>query len=138
MKAKLTEGQIEYFQQPDWLLGDATIYAVEQGFKNVLIKTGTGGTYETETAIVIETPEPEQLQRVILTPLDFLGRFAQVELRSIFTAAKTNIDIEIWKIKFDKASGIDLTDPQTIQGVAMLEQFGLITPARKEEILKLV
>ena len=33
--AKLTNGQLEYFKQPAWLLGDATAYATEQGYKEV-------------------------------------------------------------------------------------------------------
>ena len=36
MKAKLNNGQLEYFQQPAWLLGDATAYATEQGYKEVV------------------------------------------------------------------------------------------------------
>ena len=35
MKAKLNNGKLEYFQQPTWLLGDATAYATEQGYKEV-------------------------------------------------------------------------------------------------------
>ena len=36
MKAKLNNGQLEYFQQPAWLLGDATAYATEHGYKEVV------------------------------------------------------------------------------------------------------
>ena len=35
MKAKLINGQLEYFKQPTWLLGDATAYATEHGYKEV-------------------------------------------------------------------------------------------------------
>ena len=35
MKAKINNGQLEYFQQPAWLLGDATAYATEHGYKEV-------------------------------------------------------------------------------------------------------
>ena len=136
MKARLTNGQVEYFEQPPWLLGDATSYATGQGYKEVIFATGTGGTYETATNIIVETPAPEQQQKTVLTPLEFLSRFTMPELRAIFAAVKTNIDVEIWKIMFDKAANIDLTDPFTVQGVAMLEQFNLIAVGRKEEILK--
>ena len=33
--AKLINGQLEYFKQPAWLLGDAAAYATEQGYKEV-------------------------------------------------------------------------------------------------------
>ena len=36
MKAKINNGQLEYFKQPAWLLGDATAYATEQGYKEVV------------------------------------------------------------------------------------------------------
>ena len=36
MKAKINNGQLEYFQQPAWLLGDATAYATEHGYKEVV------------------------------------------------------------------------------------------------------
>ena len=134
MKAKIINGQIEYFVQPDWLLGDANEFSTENGYKDVIYKTGAGGTYETESNIVIETPELI-VQKTVLTPLEFLGRFSIDELRAIFTSAKTNIDVEIWKIMFDKAQNIDLTDPLTIQGVDGLSQLGLISDSRKSEIL---
>ena len=35
MKAKLINNQLEYFQQPSWILGDASAYAAEQGYKEV-------------------------------------------------------------------------------------------------------
>ena len=35
MKAKIKNGQLEYFKQPAWLLGDATAYATEHGYKEV-------------------------------------------------------------------------------------------------------
>ena len=36
MKAKLNNGKLEYFKQPAWLLGNATAYATEQGYKEVV------------------------------------------------------------------------------------------------------
>ena len=35
MYSKLTNNQLDYFQQPDYILGDATAHAVEQGYKEV-------------------------------------------------------------------------------------------------------
>lgn len=36
MKAKIKNGQLEYFKQPAWLLGDASSYATENGFMEVI------------------------------------------------------------------------------------------------------
>lgn len=132
MKAKLVNGVLENFTQPDWLLGDPTDYATEQGYKEVIYQHGTGGIYETETNIIVEVLAPIQST---ISPLGFLSRFTQDELRAIFTAIKNNIDVEIWKVKFDKASFIDLIDPLTVQGVDLLIQLGLLGADRKAEIL---
>lgn len=89
MKAKLNNGKLEYFQQPTWLLGDATTYATEQGYKEVVYSkypTLEANQYvrevytETETQIVVsyevltdDTPKPltveeqlAELQQVIV------------------------------------------------------------------------
>jgi len=74
MKAKLTNGQLDYFKQPSFILGDASAYAIEQGFKEVIYNEYpvleanqyTRQVYsETETEILIsyevltdDTPKP--------------------------------------------------------------------------------
>lgn len=55
-KAKLINGQLEYFQQPNWLLGDATSYAVSQGYKDLIYQEGVLGIWEDENNIYVETP----------------------------------------------------------------------------------
>ena len=35
MYAKLINNQLDYFKQPDYILGDATAHAIEQGYKEV-------------------------------------------------------------------------------------------------------
>lgn len=62
MKAKLTNNQLDYFKQPDFILGDASGYATEQGYKEVVYNEYpvldanqyTRQVYsETETEIII-------------------------------------------------------------------------------------
>ena len=62
MKAKLINGQLDFFKQPEWILGDASAYATDQGYKEVvyneypILDTNqyTRQVYsETETEIVI-------------------------------------------------------------------------------------
>ena len=36
MKAKLINNQLDYFKQPDFILGDASSYATEHGYKEVI------------------------------------------------------------------------------------------------------
>ena len=59
MKAKINNGQLEYFKQPAWLLGDATAYATEHGYKEVVTVAGeSSGISETETQIILTVSEP--------------------------------------------------------------------------------
>ena len=62
MKAKIKNGQLEYFKQPAWLLGDATAYATEQGYKEVVYPTLTatqllGNPIDSETVITFSVVE---------------------------------------------------------------------------------
>lgn len=71
----------------------------------------------------------------LITKLDYMNRFTDTELATIYTVAKTNIAVEIWLEKFKLASEINLDDPRTIGGVQALEQYGLIGAGRAMEIL---
>ncbi|MEI6207285.1 MAG: hypothetical protein WCP20_10915 [Desulfuromonadales bacterium] len=70
-----------------------------------------------------------------LTRLQFFNRFTDTELVTIYTAAKTVIQIEIMLDKFKSAEFIDTSDPQTIGGINSLEAAGIIVQHRAAEIL---
>lgn len=70
-----------------------------------------------------------------ITRLEFLNKFTDEELVAIYTAAKSNISVEIMMDKVKAAEYISLTDEKTISGVTMLETVGLITEGRAQEIL---
>lgn len=74
-------------------------------------------------------------QARLMSKLDYLNRFTDSELEAIYTAAKTNVTVEVWLEKFRLASEISLDDPKTISGVNFLEQSGLIPTGRAAEIL---
>lgn len=88
----------------------------------------------TYNVIQREVPIPRPIKS-ILTPLEFLNRFSDEEAISILTLTKTNPQIELWWIKYNKAQDIDLNDQQTIDGVTMLETAGIIAAGRAAEIL---
>lgn len=71
----------------------------------------------------------------VITKLEYMNKFTDVELATIYTLAKTNVGIEIWLEKFKLASDINLDDVRTIGGVTALEQAGIIGPGRAQEIL---
>lgn len=71
----------------------------------------------------------------VITKLEYMNKFTDTELATIYTLAKTNVGIEIWLEKFKLASDINLDDVRTIGGVTALEQAGIIAPGRAQEIL---
>lgn len=84
-------------------------------------------------APIVPTPEP--VLKSVLTPLEFLNRFTNDEAKTILGLSKTNPDVELWWLKYNKAQDIDLDDPQTIEGVNMLETATILAPGRAAEIL---
>jgi hypothetical protein len=70
-----------------------------------------------------------------LTKLEYMNRFTDVELAAIYTAAKSNVQVEVWLDKFKLAEEINLDDPSTIAGVQALEAAGLLAKGRSTEIL---
>jgi hypothetical protein len=70
-----------------------------------------------------------------LTKLAYMNRFTDAELGGIYTAAKSNVQIEVWLDKFKLAEEINLDDSSTISGVQALEAAGLLAAGRSAEIL---
>jgi hypothetical protein len=136
MRAKLVNGVIEYFKQPDWILGDATKYAIENGYKELITIKGTGGIYETEENIVQEIA-PTIKKFNVLTPKEFLSRFTLAEWEAIENACTVSSAMRFWMKKYDKSQDIDLEDPETIDGMNSMVQFGLITPERLPVIMEI-
>ena len=71
----------------------------------------------------------------ILSKLECMELFTESELVSIYTAAKTIVQIEIWLAKFNQAQEINKDDPRIIAGINSLETAGLIGVGRAKEIL---
>ena len=70
------------------------------------------------------------------TRLDFMNRFTMEELAGIYTAAKSEVLVEVFLDKLKLAEHVDLADPNTVAGVKALVVSGLLTEARAGEILQ--
>ena len=77
MHAKLINGQLKYFTIGETLeieglmVTNPSIEMIESiGYKEVIHASGNGGMYQTESNIVIETPIPEPIVEVVLSPAE--------------------------------------------------------------------
>lgn len=70
-----------------------------------------------------------------ITKREFIKRFTVQEYATIKTAANANPTLDYYWQLFMLAEFISLVDPDTISGITMLEQVGLIGAGRSAEIL---
>lgn len=102
---------------------------IKQGYavKEVQDTTGIWNTKTLEFE-----PAPASKLR---TTLEFMDLFTDAELVGVLDAAKQNSQIQLFVMRMEQASYIDLENRLTIDGVNSLELIGLIGPGRAEEIL---
>ena len=72
----------------------------------------------------------------VITKLAFMNRFTMEELAAIYTAAKTEVLVEVFLDKLKLAEEINLADAQTIGGLQALAASGLLTEARVQAVLQ--
>lgn len=85
--------------------------------------------------IIEPKPAPVLQHKENLSVLAFRSRFTDAEKIAIYTAAKTNVQVQIWLDDLMAASDVNLDDSRTIAGVQALEAAGLIGAGRAAEIL---
>ena len=80
-------------------------------------------------------PVPDVDIKTRLSVRQFRELFTNAEKQAIYTAAKSNVDIEIFLDDLRSVEYVDLNFPQTISSVQALEDAGLIAAGRVDEIL---
>ena len=70
-----------------------------------------------------------------LTKLAFMICFTVAASAAIYTAAKTEVMVEVFLDKLKIAEEVNLADAQTIGGLQALAASGLLTEARVQEVL---
>ncbi len=86
----------------------------------------------------VEVPKPSEppaLPRTRLSRLEFRNQFTMAEKQALYTAAQSNIDIQIFLDDVNAAEYVETTDQVTIDGLSALVSAGLLTQARADEIL---
>lgn len=80
-------------------------------------------------------PLPAPVTHTPLTQVQFLRLFTQDERIAMRTAATQSAVMQDYMDLLNKAQEVFLDDPDTINGVAMMEQAGILAPGRASEIL---
>lgn len=71
----------------------------------------------------------------VMTKLAFTNRFTTAELVAIYTAAKTEVFVEVFLDKLKIAEEINLSDPNLLEALTAFVQMGLLAEPRIIEIL---
>jgi len=97
---------------------------------------GIGWTYENAVFVAPPAPPPAPPEPSIIAKIALLNRMTDAEFVGILTAAKTDVEVELWKTRFDSVTTIDLTDgSRVVAGFPMLVAKGLLTQQRADKIL---
>ena len=96
---------------------------------------GIGWSYVNGVGTAPEPSAPQPVSVRTLTKLQYMNRFTDAELAGIYTAAKSNVAVEIWLEKFKLASEVNLDDSATVAGLQAMEAAGLLAVGRAAEIL---
>lgn len=118
----ISKGELEQTQQmfPDQIIR-------ETGNEQI------GNLWDGSTFSAPEEVTP--VQRTTITRLAFRNRFTPAEKVALYTAAKENIQIQIYLDDVNSATFVDLSRTDTREGVIALENAGLIGSGRALEIL---
>jgi integrase len=76
-------------------------------------------------------PEPARP----LTPLEFMERFTKTERKDIRAKSRTNDDLEDFFDLLRAATHVHVDDPRVAAGMDLVVSLGLVTAARKAEVL---
>jgi len=106
------------------------------------VSVQAGMVKQADGSFAFPEPTPENAIAAVqppttpLTKLAFMNRFTMKELVAVYTAAKTEVIVEVFLDKLKLAEHVDVTDPQTIAGLQALAASGLLTETRVQEVLQ--
>jgi len=134
MKAYLMDGYIVCTDQP--VTGAQAEWELS-GIEAELVNAGASVRYEGGAFII--TPAKPVIEELatsnIITKRAFLSRLTPEEFATIKGAAAQNAIVDYYWQMFMVSEEIDLLFPDTISGITMMEQAGLLATGRAAEIL---
>ena len=135
MKVYLKDSNIYWLDEP--LEGAEAEWELSQVQEELLRNDGTASLVDGRLVITphhAETAEPVDEGKVV-TKRAFLARITPEEYATIKGAASQNATVDYFWQLFMVSEEIDLAFPDTIAGINMMEQAGLLAAGRAAEIL---
>ncbi len=109
--------------------------AIPDGYRSVSFAFQRIGGIVKQVHSIERIPDPDDEPKRYITPFEFLARFTQPEFQAISAAALQSPDLYGWVTRAVAAQEIDLAHQDTVAGMENLVLAGLITSARRDEIL---
>jgi len=133
MKVYLKEGNIYWLDEP--LVDAEAEWELTQIQEELLRNDGTADLVDGR--LVIKPHAAEMIEAIsnIITKRAFLARLTPEEYATIKGATNANAVIDYFWQMFMVSEDIDLSHPDTIAGITMMEQGGLLATGRAAEIL---
>ena len=72
-----------------------------------------------------------------LTPLALIARLTPAEQTAIITASQNNAQIMLFMLMLSSTPSVDVNDPRTTSGIALMVSLGLLTQDRATKVLNL-
>lgn len=133
MKVYLKDGNIYWLDEP--LEGAEAEWELSPTQEDLLRNDGTAELVDGRLVIKPHVVEVIAVSNNVITKREFIGRVSPEEYAAIKTAAETNYIVDYFWQKFLVSEDIDLHHTDTIAGINMMEQAGLLAAGRAMEIL---
>jgi hypothetical protein len=133
MKVYLKDNNIYWLDEP---MEDADIeWNLTEIQESILRNDGTADFIDGRLVIIPHAAEIVENNTTQLTKREFLAKLTPAEFATIKAAAASNAIVDYYWQLFMVAENIDLSHPETISGLTLLEQAGILASGRAQEIL---
>jgi len=110
--------------------------AIRQASNRIDAAIKTAKSVAKVSTIIFEVLPKDRITKTVLSRVDFMNRFTQLEIEAIAKAVKAIPSVETILLKWQAADSINLTSQETQIAINALETAGIIKTGRAASILK--
>lgn len=134
MKLYIKDQNVYWLDEP--LIGADAEYPLNPTQEDILRNGGTAEFKDGTIVIIPKAPEIYEAVTTVITKREFLDRVFPEEYAAIKEAANTNHLVDYFWQKFLVSEYIDISHSDTVAGLNLMEQAGLLSVGRAKEILR--